>query len=145
MTQHPRSTPAPTKPASTLQAALHLGGAAIGAQLYATYVLTNTIADASAKGLYDADTCQLLLAEQRALLRAVRVAGRGLAARTALGAAERQFLAEAEAALDQLTELIGRVETLASTPDDPNAQSEFATLRVDALERIRQILAPGAG
>jgi len=143
MTQQHRSPSGTASPVSTLQAALHLGGAALGAQLYATYVLTNTVADASAKRLYDAETSQMLLAEQRALLRAVRAAGRQLATRTSLPVAERQFLAEAELALDRLMELIERVETLAFKPDDANARGEFAALRVDALQRVRRILAPG--
>jgi hypothetical protein len=135
--------PAPSpQTSSPLTVALRLAGAAVGAHLYATFVLTNTIADASARGLYDAQTCQVLLAEQRALLRAVRAAGRELAGRSSLAAAERQFLAEADAALDRLVELIDKVETLGSDPGDAHSREEFGALRVDALERVRRLLAP---
>lgn len=119
---------------------MRLGGAAIGAHLYAVHVLVNAISDASARGLYDATTSRMLLAEQDALLRTLSVVAAELAEQTGLPAADKRFVAKANGAAGAVLELISAARRIVQEPTSDKAREDFAELRASSLAKVRGVL-----
>lgn len=140
MTHLAPATHVTPKPASLLNRSLHLGGAAASAQLYAAYVVGGTIADAATVGLYSAETCAVLLSEQRALTGTVRKAAATLKALKSLPAGERRFLGRIDDTCAAIIAFLESVKQLVANPKDVMATADFGRLRATTLAQVHSLL-----
>lgn len=140
MAEHSPTSRPTHAPRTALQSALRLGGAAIGAQLYAVHVLVNTVTDAAIHGRYDASTCRTLLAEQDALLQTLRLVATELAHQASLPASEKRFLGKANDAFAVVLGLIGAAHRVVHHPEEGQARQAFARHRTESLAAVRGLL-----